>query len=385
MEALKTSVAISPKAMEEKLYQFSLTAFQTKAFANIIAQQESLQIVNDPTNILAKAGKLQETSIARAEFYNTVGSTGVINVLTALDRAVNIATALSSALKGSSDTATSQAVCISCANAFYDIEQEINRISGRTRQYLTGAKDASVLFSTELNRLEEVLDGPSGQIAAASEAINKTLENIDVAIERLAQNSKDIGAGVKQLATFVLTIFTSSKSQNKQDSSGEKSESEKKTGTSGGTEAGEQDAFGNIEPFPVNSIDSIEDGAKENVAIVNALKAENKRLETLYHSQSSLSAALGVCQVILAQEARFVDHYSKTSSALDALQAEFSKLARDYKQVSEDISSTSFGDEEYTGLIENLHFTGRAWLFVREDLAEIEKGFAGISLAFPPA
>ena len=165
---------------------------------------------------------------------------------------------------------------------------------------------------------------------------------------------------------------------------GEKDEDGKGDNPDGG-DTPKEDPFGKIEPFPVESINSIEDGVGQSVAVMKALRDDNKKLAELYQAKAQLSAALSVCQAIRIQGQNFGISINAVSQTLTAVADDFDELASGYSALGAAFQGVTDNSPDYYDLIQKIKNADSDWSSISNDVAQFERTFAGIGNLFPPA
>lgn len=395
-----------PAELDNQIYAFALQIIQAQGRANVVLAQTELRALSDPTGILAKAAALQTHLRKVAGFYQQSTSRQMVSGLTSFDAAYNLATALQPSGSTAKDAAlASAAVAESFRQRAKDMSVTTTRVQSTVDLVTSAIKD----FAEELSNVTEKLDGDDGQIAQVSEAIDKVQANIDQDLENIVKSSREIGAGVKQLVTQSLALITAGGGDNKTDkkSSSEKPDPAKpdpakpKTDTAknadaaddtasakgadtGGT-SGQKDRFGDLEPFPVEAIDTVQDGAGQSVAVMNSLRANNRLLAKFLHEKAQLSAALTVCQAIRMQGDGFGKTVKAAHQALSELTSTLDDMAERYAALGVAFSKTTETAPEYDALMHHIRDANKDWARVHRDLVDIESDLAGLFTLFPPA
>ncbi len=389
-----------PAGMDNQIYAFALQVIQAQGRANVLIAQTELRALSDPTGILAKAAALQTHLRKMAGFYQQSTSRQMVSVVAGLDGAYNLAVALQSSSSSAKDAALASAAI---SDSFRQRAVDITTTTTRTQSTVELITSAIEDFAAELADVTERLDGDDGQIAQVSEAIDKVQANIDQDLENIVKSSREIGAGVKQLVTQALALISAGgdeKSDKKKTtdtpdtakSGKDKSEKADKAddGASGqGTDKGDgsdqKDRFGDLEPFPVEAIDTVQDGAGQSVAVMNSLRANNRTLAKYLHEKAQLSAALTVCQAIRMQGQSFGQTVKAAHDALSELSAALNDMADRYAELGVAFSKTTDTAPEYPALMQHVRDAGKDWARIQRDLVDIESDFAGLFTLFPPA
>ena len=390
-----------PAELDNQIYAFALQIIQAQGRANVVLAQTELRALSDPTGILSKAAALQTHLRKMAGFYQQSTSRQMISGLTSFDAVYNLATALRPGNSTAKDAAlTSGAVAESFRQQAKDMSVTTTRVQSTVDLVTSAVKD----FAEALSTVTEKLDGDDGQIAQVSEAIDKVQANIDQDLENIVKSSREIGAGVKQLVTQSLALITAGGGDGKTD---KKSASDKpdtaqsgkdtsatankpNDGASGkGTDtrgaSDQKDRFGDLEPFPVEAIDTVQDGAGQSVAVMNSLRANNRLLAKFLHEKAQLSAALTVCQAIRMQGDSFGRTVTAAHQALSELTSTLDDMAERYAALSAAITKTTETAPEYGALMQHIQDANKDWARIHRDLVDIESDLAGLFTLFPPA
>ena len=385
-----TRIDLVPDDLGKNLYEFALMAFQSQGRAQVVSNQTQLSYLGDPTGILSKATALQTHVRKMANFYLTTTTPQMITVFTGIDADYNLSRAMLPSIGNAQEAVKiSKAV----ADNFRRKASDITKITERMNDTINLTVEAAKEFSEAVDQTVIKLDGDDGQIAAAGNAIEKVEAKIDEDIANIVKSSNEIGNGIKQLVRYGLTILTGGAADSGGDKESSKDKAEKSepakdedgAETSSGDKKPEKDPFGDIDPFPVESIGSIEDGVGQSVAVMKALSDDNKRLAKLYQAMAELSAALTVCQAIQSQTTRFADGLTQTSTSRGTAAVSMAVLAGKYDALATQFGKVEDNSPEYLDLIQSIKTADDAWSAIITDMTDIERAFAGIGNMFPPA
>lgn len=384
-----------PPELDTRLYAFAYQAFTAQGRANVALAQADLTALSDPTGILARAASLQTHMRKMAGFYQQATVPQMLAVFTDLDGASNLASALSRSI---GDAKGAAKLCRAVAGDIDQRAQILETTAQRAGDTVGMTADAVAAFDAELDRVTAAMDGEDGAIARVSEAIDRMQASIDTDIDDIANSSREIGDGIKKLVTFALTLVTSDSGKDKKKDapaadrktasskagSDDDADADTKTKAKAATDAPAKDPFGDLEPFPVESIGAIGEGVGRSVAVMKALQDDNRKLADLLHQKAELSAALTACQVVRMQGQSFGTTLTAMIAAMRSLGETYAELAKRYAGIADAFDATSDDTPDYLVLVQSIKAADRDWGTIRRDLSDIERAFAGIHAMFPP-
>lgn len=380
LDVLNTEQKLVPVNLETRFFELSAAAFRVQGQVNVVSRQTNIAYLNDPTNILVKATGLQVSTRGIANFFLTTSLPQFIKVLTDMDSSANIANAFYATM-GASSAPISEAKPIAEAVA-ERLESDLSalkKLSSRIEEAISVGKTQADTFAGEMDNVTAQIDGKDGQLAKAGAAIDTVQAAINDDLDNIVTSARVIGDGVKNLFTYAMSIFTSP--QQVSDKDKEKKPDPKSDTTDDKPDEPKADPFGEVEPFDVESINSVEDGVSQSVAVMQSLRKNNKKLEELLQAKAALSAALTACQALRLQSQTMNGTLEKFSESIAAFMTAYEQMVNNYRDLANTLNETT--EESSAELLAQLKAASLSWVSIAETNTEIQAAFSGIRPLFP--
>jgi hypothetical protein len=380
LDVANTEEKLVPVNLETRFFELSAAAFRVQGQVNVVSRQTNIAYLNDPTNILVKATGLQASTRGIANFFLTTSLPQFIKVLTDMDSSTNIANAFYSTI-GASSAPISEAKPI--AEAVVErLESDLSalkKLSSRIDEAISVGKTQADAFAGEMDNVTAQIDGKDGQLAKAGAVIDTVQAAINDDLDNIVTSARVIGDGVKNLFTYAMSIFTSP--QQVSDKDKEKKSDPKSDTTDDKPDEPKADPFGEVEPFDVESINSVEDGVSQSVAVMQSLRKNNKKLEELLQAKAALSAALTACQALRLQSQTMNGTLEAFSESIAAFMTAYEQMVNNYRDLANTLNETT--EEGSAELLVQLKAASLSWVSIAETNTEIQAAFSGIRPLFP--
>lgn len=372
---------LAPANLRATLTNLTQTTFVGQGNSMVLQRQVVLNAITENQDLVDKIRRikaLQTTLKDNSAYYLDQILPRVIHGVTDASAVYNLYQSLKQQVDESSSKPIDQQVMASMLNAILDRIEEKLQSAKDLRELATDQatvlKKQNTDFQTLIAELDKLLGGSeTSLIAQTQKEIATVKQNIDQNINDIVKNAKEIGAGVKDLVTNILTTITSSKG-------GDKTDDKKSDDKSGDDSGGKKGDDVELDPFPVEAVGAVSEGASGVDDAVAALHRNNKKLEQLYQSLAQLNALLSVSRAVGDQVSNYETSISRITDTADSVVSSWQTVEANYRQVI-----ATLGKDGDVGAVTALvNEAANPWKYLHQRLLELEDVLNGSGNLFPP-
>lgn len=359
---------LSPGSLKDNIFQLGSDTLRAQGQSLVILRQIPLNILDDALNIAEDVANHQRTVVSFTNFYLNTIQPKAIQRITDASGLTNLINAIQIVNAGTSDDQVN--VIKAVINMIDEYRIKDSDFIEQLKVFSKNTKNELATFRKEIEDLINNLEGDTGAINQAKQAIADTSAMLDKNIQEIIDNSNVIGDGIKDLVTYALTIITSpsSKTPEKEKSGDEKAEKK---------DDKKEDEF---DPFPVESIGAVSGGVSGVSEAVAAYRKNLKNIGILYQELAELNALLSALTAIEEQSSSYSSMIDSILTDVENYDQSMKSISDNYSSAIDALNSSELSVKDFEALLKD---SIKYWNNLRSNISEIESALAGKGQLFP--
>lgn len=359
---------LSPGSLKDNIFQLGSDTLRAQGQSLVILRQIPLNILDDALNIAEDVANHQRTVVSFSNFYLNTIQPKAIQRITDASGLTNLINAIQIVNAGTSDDQVN--VIKAVINMIDEYRIKDSDFIEQLKVFSKNTNNELATFRKEIEDLINNLEGDTGAINQAKQAIADTSAMLDKNIQEIIDNSNVIGDGIKDLVTYALTIITSSSSKTPEKEKSGDEKAEKKDDK-------KEDEF---DPFPVESIGAVSGGVSGVSEAVAAYRKNLKNIGVLYQELAELNALLSALTAIEEQSSSYSSMIDSILTDVENYDQSMKSISDNYSSAIDALNSSELSVKDFEALLKD---SIKYWNNLRSNISEIESALAGKGQLFP--
>ena len=359
---------LTPVSLKDNIVQLGSDTLRAQGQSLVLLRQVPLNIIDDALNIAEDTANHQRTVNSFANFYLNTIQPKAIGVITDVSALTNLIKALQ--VVKVVEVPDLENLIKSILNRIDDFRLKNSDYIEQLSLFSKNSTNELATFKKEIEDVIASLEGDTGAISQAKEAISQTSAMLDKNIQEIIDNSNVIGDGIKDLVTYALTVITSSSSKTPEKEKSGDEKAEKK-------DPAKEEKF---DPFPVESIGAVSNGVSGVSEAVAAYRKNLEKIGILYQDLAELNALLSALTAIEEQSSTYSSMINSILTDIETYDQSMKIIADNYSSALNALSSGDLTPADFEAILtESLKY----WDNLNNNITEVEAAMVGKGQLFP--
>ena len=359
---------LTPVSLKDNIVQLGSDTLRAQGQSLVLLRQVPLNIIDDALNIAEDTANHQRTVNSFANFYLNTIQPKAIGVITDVSALTNLIKALQ--VVKVVEVPDLENLIKSILNRIDDFRLKNSDYIEQLSLFSKNSTNELATFKKEIEDVIASLEGDTGAISQAKEAISQTSAMLDKNIQEIIDNSNVIGDGIKDLVTYALTVITSSSSKTPEKEKSGDEKAEKK-------DPAKEEKF---DPFPVESIGAVSNGVSGVSEAVAAYRKNLEKIGILYQDLAELNALLSALTAIEEQSSTYSSMINSILTDIETYDQSMKIIADNYSSALNALSTGDLTPADFEAILtESLKY----WDNLNNNITEVEAAMVGKGQLFP--
>ena len=359
---------LTPVSLKDNIVQLGSDTLRAQGQSLVLLRQVPLNIIDDALNIAEDTANHQRTVNSFANFYLNTIQPKAIGVITDVSALTNLIKALQ--VVKVVEVPDLENLIKSILNRIDDFRLKNSDYIEQLSLFSKNSTNELATFKKEIEDVIASLEGDTGAISQAKEAISQTSAMLDKNIQEIIDNSNVIGDGIKDLVTYALTVITSSSSKTPEKEKSGDEKAEKK-------DPAKEEKF---DPFPVESIGAVSNGVSGVSEAVAAYRKNLEKIGILYQDLAELNALLSALTAIEEQSSTYSSMINSILTDIETYDQSMKIIADNYSSALNALSTGDLTPADFEAILtESLKY----WDNLINNITEVEAAMVGKGQLFP--